>query len=199
MSHQIIEGESCHFLDRVHSLAGWLCYHCLGSGDGPAAAAGIWGACFHGIPKAHYILSSTTLPPPPPRRPVQAPATQSTLYPGQFESNPADTAPAIPPRPGLKPPLPRRPARLSFPPDPDGPQTEPEFDGESAPTKALALDSPQSRQKPSLYTSPRESQSSFGRSSTSSSNSLSRTPSASEGSGPLPPVPRRFMSPSTPL
>jgi len=107
--------------------------------------------------------------------------------------------PCNPSAPGLKPPLPRRPARLSFPPDPDGPQTEPEFDGESAPTKALALDSPQSRQKPSLYTSPRESQSSFGRSSTSSSNSLSRTPSASEGSGPLPPVPRRFMSPSTPL
>ena len=142
--------------------------------------------------EAYHVISLTSpLPPPPPRRPVQPPVTQNL---DPFESDSADIIPTIPPRSNLRPPLPRRAVRLSFPPDPDPLETDPDFDDESFSTNALALDDLHSRRKPTLYTNPRDSQSSLGRSSASSSGTFSRVPSESDGIGPPPPIPPRSIS-----
>ena len=150
--------------------------------------------CFGLIVDAYHFISSTgPLPPPRPRRPVQPPAIRTTPPQDPFESSPPDNLPTIPPRLNQKPPLPRRPVRSSFPPDPDDHQTEPEFDGEAS-TNALAFDVQHSRRKPALYSTPRDSQSSFGRSSASSSSSLSRVPSGGDWGGTPPVIPPRPIS-----
>ena len=144
------------------------------------------------LEKTYHFISSTGPPPPPrPRRPAQPPAIQTTPFEDPFEPDSSDNLPTIPPRPNQKPPLPRRPGRSSFPPGPDSHQTEPEFDGEAVP---LALDTQYSRRRPALYATPRDSQSSLGRSSASSSSSISRVPSESDGGGLPPAIPPRFIS-----
>lgn len=149
--------------------------------------------------EAYHIISSTA--PLPSRRPVPPPSLQNAPYSDPFESDAADTdtPPFIPPRPNLKPPLPRRPVRLSFPPDPDSLEAELEFDNETVSTKALALDDLHSRQRPTLHTSPRSSQQSLGRSSTSSPSSLSRVPSESNGTVPPPRIPPRSNPSKAPI
>ena len=124
---------------------------------------------------------------------MQPPAIQTTPPQDPFEPDSTDNLPTIPPRLHQKPPLPRRPVRSSYPPDPDGHQTEPEFDGEVVSTNALAPDAQRSRRKPALYMSSRDSQSSFGRSSASSSSSISRVASESDGGGIPPAIPPRFI------
>jgi len=116
-----------------------------------------------------------------------------------FESDSGDILPTIPSRPNLGPPLPRRIVRQSFPPDPDSLDTDTEFDDEAFSTKALALDDLDSRRKPTLYTSPRDSQSSIGRSSASSSGTFSRVLSESDVFGPPPPIPPRSISSKAPV
>ena len=102
---------------------------------------------------------------------MQPAAIQTTPFEDPFESNSGDDLPTVTPRSNQKPPLPRRPARSSFPSDLDD---EPEFDEEAVRTNALALDIQQSRRKPALYVTPRDSQ---GRSSAGSSRHMNRVPS----------------------
>lgn len=130
---------------------------------------------------------------------MQPPSTQNIPYPDPFEPNSADTPPTIPPRPNLRPPIPRRTGRLSFPPDPNAHETELEFNDKITSTNAFVLDDLHSRRKPTLYASPRDSQLSFGRSSASSSSSLSRALSESDGTGLAPPIPPRSISSKTPV
>lgn len=127
---------------------------------------------------------------------MQPPATQNL---DPFESDSGDILPTIPSRPNLRPPLPRRAVRQSFPPDPDSLDTDPEFDDEAFSTNALAIDDLHSRRKPTLYTSPRDSQSSLGRSSASSSGTFSRVLSESDAIGPPPPIPPRSISSKAPV
>src|SRR6267154_665579 len=125
------------------------------------------------------ITSSTgTVPPPRPRRPVQPAAVETTPFEDPFESNSENDLPTITPRPEQRPPLPRRPARSSLPPDPDD---EPEFDDEVVRTNTLGLDVQPSQRKPTLYATHRDSLSSVHRSSASSSSNMSRKPSESDG------------------
>jgi hypothetical protein len=142
-----------------------------------------------------FSSSTGTVPPPRPPRPVQPAAVETTPFEDPFESNSGDDLPTVTPRPNQKPPLPRRPARSSLPLDPDD---EPEFDDEAVRTNALALDFQPSRRKPALYVTPRDSQSSVGRSTTSSSSTMSRVTSESDANG-LPRVipPRSITSKMT--
>jgi hypothetical protein len=137
-----------------------------------------------------FISSTGTVPPPRPRRPVQPAAVEATPFEDPFESNSGDDIPTITPRPDQKPPLPRRPARSSLPPDPDD---EPQFDDEAVRTNALALDIQQSRRKPALYATPRDSQSSVSTTASLSSN-MSRAASESDGNGLSRAIPPRSIT-----
>ncbi|KAH8999474.1 hypothetical protein EDB92DRAFT_968526 [Lactarius akahatsu] len=76
------------------------------------------------------LTSVVSQPPPPPSRPAQAQPTQDSPYSDPFESDPAETLPSVvPSRRNPRPPLPRRPVRLSYPPGPDDHQSETDSDG----------------------------------------------------------------------
>ena len=140
--------------------------------------------------QAYYIDS----PSPPPQRPAQTQPTQNPPYSDPFESDLSESLPTpVPPRRNPRPPIPRRPLRLSYPPGPDGHHSETDSDTGTVPTSILALDASPPRRRFTPYASRQDSQNSLASSGTTSSStlSLSRTPSESDGSGPPPRIPPR--------